>query len=99
MNPMELELALKKQRLQMTSASLRNDFARHAGGLELPLSFIDKLREGWHWLHRHPQVLVGVAVAVLVARPRGAWRTIRRSFFAWQAWSKLNRLIHRDRAA
>jgi hypothetical protein len=53
------------------------------------LAAVDVVREGARWLGRHPEWLVGTAVALLVARPRLLLRWARRGFFAWQVWRKV----------
>ena len=89
MNPTALELALKKQRLQIASESLRSDFGRYAAGLAPVFAGADYAVEGARWLRRHPQFVVAAAVALIVARPQRAWRWARRAFVGWQAWRKL----------
>lgn len=93
MNSSALELALKKQRLQMSSDSLRSDVGRHAAGLAPVFSVADSTLEAARWMRRHPQVIVAAAVALAVARPGRAWRWARRAFLGWQAWQKLSRLL------
>ncbi len=93
MNPAVLELALKKQRLQIAGDALRADFARHANGLRPALAGADLAVDGAHWLWRHPQIVAGVSVALLVAKPSRAWRWARRAFFGWQTWRKLQALL------
>lgn len=84
----EVELALKKQRLQLRSAALRAEFAGHASTLEPWLAAGDRLREGTRWLRRHPALVVGTTVALVVAWPRASFRWLRRGVIAWQAWSR-----------
>ena len=93
MNAAALELALKKQRLQIASDALRHDFGRHAAGLRPLFSGADLATEGVRWARRNPQIVVGAGVALLVARPKRAWRWARRAFFGWQAWRKLRQFL------
>lgn len=93
MNSTTLELALKKQRLQMSSDTLRSDFGRCAAGLAPVFSVADSTIEAARWVRRHPQVIVAAAVALAVARPGRAWRWVRRAFLGWQAWQKVSRLL------
>jgi hypothetical protein len=88
MSPDLLELALRKQRLQLKSAGLRERWKAHAAGFEPLFGGLDRADRGLAWLRRHPQIPVAVAVAVAVARPRAALRWVRRAFVAWQAWRK-----------
>jgi hypothetical protein len=94
-NSAELELALRKQRLQLSGDVLRSDFGRHAAGLRPAFAVGDLAVDGAHWLRRHPELVVGVGAALIVAHPKRAWRWARRAFLAWQTWRKLHRLVDR----
>ena len=84
-----IALALKKQRLQFESAALRQALARDMGGL-VPIAIgIDRVRNGLAWLKERPRIAVAASVALLVARPRAAFRWLRRGFFAFRAWRAL----------
>jgi hypothetical protein len=85
MNPARLELALKKQRLQLQSATQRQEFARYAAGLAPALGLADRARDGVAWLRGHPELPVAAAAAILVMRPRSVFRWLRRGVFAWRA--------------
>lgn len=89
MNARQLELALRKQRLQLRSAALRDQFAGHGSAFEPLFAAGDQVRDGVRWLKRHPEAIAGVVVAAAVARPRVLFRWARRSFVAWQAWGRL----------
>lgn len=89
MNSRHVELALKKQRLQMRSAVLREDFAAYAAGLRPGLALADRGRSALRWLRRHPLLPVAAMAALLVSHPRAALRWVRRGFIAWQTLSKL----------
>lgn len=93
MSPRLVELALKKQRLQLRSAALRETFAGHAAFWRPAFAVADRLHAGYLWLRRHPAVPVAVLVALLVARPRTALRWLKRGFFAWQSLDKLQNLL------
>ena len=93
MNPAVLELALKKQRLQIQGESLRSDFGRHAGGLRPIFAGADLTVDAAHWLRAHPQIVVATTVALLVAKPSRVWRWGRRAFVGWQTWRQLRSLI------
>lgn len=95
MNPRLLELALKKQRLQFKSDALREQWCNHARGLAPTFAAADQVREGFGWLRRHPEVAVGVGVAVAVGKPRFVWRWLRRGAVAWQFWRNGQRWLAR----
>jgi hypothetical protein len=78
-----LELALRKQRLQIRSDTLREQWQEHAHGLAPAFAVADHVRSGVGWLRRHPEVVAGASVALAVARPRAMWRWARRGFVAW----------------
>lgn len=85
MNPRQVDLALKKQRLLMRSAMLRENFGDFATIWTPVFAAADHVRAGLVWLRRHPLLPVASLVAILVARPRGVLRWAQRGFFAWQA--------------
>ena len=89
MNSTTLELALKKQRLLIAGESLRTDFGVYAAGLAPAFCGADRAVEGARWLRRHPQLVVAAGVALLVIRPKRAWRWARRAFVGWQVWQQL----------
>jgi hypothetical protein len=93
MNDTALELALKKQRLQIANDALRDDFGRYATGLMPLFSGADLTVEGVRWARRNPQLVAAAGVAFLVARPKRAWRWARRAFIGWQMWQKLRQFI------
>ena len=97
MNSTTLELALKKQRLQIASETLRAEFGLYAAGLAPAFSAADCAVEGARWLRRNPEVLIAAGVALVVIRPKRAWRWARRAFVGWQAWRKLRDFMERRR--
>lgn len=99
MNDVLLELALKKQRLQLRSAALRDELADHAQALEPLCEAGDRVREGFHWLGRHPEAVAGIVVALVVARPRAVLRWAQRGFFAWRLSGKLRGWLAGAKAA
>lgn len=89
MSPRELELALKKQRLQIQSAMLRARLTRQAQAFEPAFGALDTVRSAYAWLRARPYIWVGTAVAVGVARPRFIWRWFKRGVVWWQAARRL----------
>jgi hypothetical protein len=94
-NSTTLKLALKKQRLQIASETLRAEFGLHAAGLTPAFSGADSVVEGARWLRRHPELVVAAGVALVVIRPKRAWRWARRALIGWQAWRKLSNFLER----
>jgi len=94
-NHVPLELALRKQRLQIAGETLRADFGHYAAGLAPACAGADLAVDTARWLRSHPQVIMAAVVALAVARPKRAWRWARRAFAGWQAWRKLSDLLER----
>jgi len=87
--PQQVELALKKQRLQIKSAALREELAGHALALAPLFAVGDRLYGGALWLRRHPEVVVAASAVLLVARPRAVFRWARRAAVVWQGWRRV----------
>lgn len=88
MNPKVVELALRKQRLQMQAERQREDLARRLEGIEPVLDLADRARDGLAWARGHAPLLTGVAVFVLVSRPRLVWRLAKRAWLGWALWQR-----------
>ena len=89
----EIELALKRGRLQERIAAQRATLAAQMGPIVATLGTADRAvalgRSGIEYVRTHP-LAVGAAFAVLAAlRPKRVWRWGRRAFLAWTAWRKL----------
>lgn len=93
MSPRQVELALKKQRLRLRSAALREDFAAYAAGWTPAFALADRGRAVLRWLRQHPVVPVAIVAALLAARPRAVLRWAQRGFFAWQTLRKVHDII------
>lgn len=89
MDPKTLELALRKQGVQLASERLRNELINHLDGISPILHTADRLRDGARWLRKHPQIFIAVGMAFIVARPRRALGWTRRAFIGWQVWRRL----------
>jgi len=88
-----IELALRKQRLQLKSAELRARWAHYAAGVRPLCTGVDGARAAAVWVRRHPEVPVAAAVALAVARPRGVLRWLRRAVSAVLLWRRLRRRL------
>ena len=95
MNSTPLELALKKQRLQIAGDGLRADFARCASGLTPAFVGADMAVAGAHWVRRNPELVVAAGVALLVIRPKSALGWARRAFVAWRIWRNFREFLER----
>ncbi len=95
MNSSAIELALKKQRLQIAGEGLRTDFARHATGLMPVFVGADIAVVGVQWIRRNREIVVAVGVALLIIRPRSAIGWARRGFFMWRVWRDFRDFLER----
>jgi hypothetical protein len=89
----QIELALKRGRLQERIASQRASLAIQVRPVLHTLETADQglalARTGLAYVKRHPGQ-VGITFAVLaILRPARVWRWGRRAFVAWGIWKKL----------
>lgn len=89
MTPRQLELALKRQRLEWQAQSQREDMSHHLQIFLPAFGAADKVRAGAKFLRAHPEWLAGGVVLLAVLRPRKAWRWGRRGAMVWGLWKKL----------
>ena len=95
MNSRAIELALKKQRLQIAGADLRSDFAHHATGLMPAFVGADIAVVGAQWVRGNREIVVAVAVALLIIRPRSIIGWARRGFVMWRLWRDFRDFLDR----
>jgi hypothetical protein len=88
-----IELALKRQSLQLRAAEQRLTLRSDLAALNPAFAVADTARAGWNWLRANPEWLVGGAVVLLVARPRGVLRWLRRGAVAWQMAREVRRTL------
>lgn len=89
MNPKGIELALKRQRLQLQAAAQRVMILQALQSAAPVFGFAEKARAAARWAKAHPEWLVGAGVVLLVARPRAFFRWAKRGFFVWQSLRRL----------
>jgi hypothetical protein len=94
-NSTAVELALKKQRLQIASDGLRADFGLGASGLMPVFIGADMAVAVAHWVRRNKELVVAMGVALLVIRPRSAVGWARRAFVFWRIWRNFEEFLDR----
>jgi len=92
-SPRMVELALKKQRLQLKSATLRSKLANQAGAWAPAFAAADQVWTGIAWLRRHPALPIALIAALLLARPRALLRIASRGWFFWRGWKRLRDVL------
>lgn len=89
MNSRQLDLALKKQRLLLQSASQRAQLGAHVAGLAPVFAVADGAVAVADWVRQRPRWLVGTALVFAALRPRQAWRWGLRGLSLWQVLRRM----------
>lgn len=90
MNPKLVELALRKQRLQLRVEMQRQDVTWRAEGLTPLFDAADRIRDAAHWAREHATLLAGGALAVVAFKPRLLVRAARRGWGAWHTFKRIS---------
>ncbi|MDD2743955.1 MAG: YqjK-like family protein [Rhodocyclaceae bacterium] len=93
MNPRLLELAGRHGALRARIDAQRLQLACHTQPIERALANGDKLISGVDWLKQHPAAVGAGVAALVVARPKRAWRWARRGLVVWRGWSGIKKLL------
>ncbi|HRH74765.1 YqjK-like family protein [Zoogloea sp.] len=93
MKPELVELALRKQRLQTRSAAQREALVHHAQAFTPVFAGVDRVVNGVLWARDNAPILSGLAIFLVVARPRAALRWVRRGWLGWQLLRRARNLI------
>lgn len=91
--PKNVELALKKQRLQLRAAAQRVMILQALASAAPAFGAAEKIGSGWRWVKAHPEWLAGVGAVLLVVRPRIFFRWARRGFLFWRSLRRLRGAI------
>ena len=83
MNPHQIDLALRKQKLQMQIATQRADMTRRLAGIDGALDRVDSLREHLAWAKDKIPLLSAALIVVLLAKPKLTLRLARRAWVSW----------------
>lgn len=93
MSASAIELALKKQRLLLRSAELRDQWIVCAGTMKPLCAGADRIRAAGAWLRRHPELPVAVIAALVATRPRRLFRWLRRAVSVALFWRRLRKRL------
>lgn len=91
MNPQQVELALRKQRLQFDVERQREALVAGFERIESVLDIVDRARDQARGLRDHVPLLSALAFAIVLLRPRLALRVARRAWFGWVLYRRLGR--------
>jgi YqjK-like protein len=84
-------LRLRRERLLVRNAELRQRLARHVSELDAPIALADQAIAGARWLRRNPEWPLAALAFWIAFRPRRALRWAVRGWWAWQAGRRLLR--------
>ena len=91
MSPRQVELALRKQRLQFDAERQRETLVAGLERIEWVLDAVDRARDRAQGLREHVPLLAALALVVVLVRPRLALRAARRAWFGWLLYRRLER--------
>jgi len=83
MNPRHIDLALRKQALQMRAAAQRADLTRRLAGIDGALDRVDSLRDHLAWAKDKTPLLSVALLVVLLAKPKLTLRLAKRAWVGW----------------
>lgn len=83
MDTRHLDLALRKQKLQLRADAQREDLSRRLDGIDGALDRADGLREHLAWAKERIPVLSVALITVLLVRPRFTLRLAKRAWVGW----------------
>lgn len=83
MDSRHIELALRKQKLQLRAEAQRTDITRRLAGIDGALDRVDSLRDNLAWAKDKIPVLSVALLVVLAAKPRLTLRLAKRAWVGW----------------
>lgn len=93
MNSKLLELATRHGALKARIDEQRRTLVQQTVPLQNALARGDVALEGVDWLKHHPAAVVLAVSAIVVLRPRRAWRWAKRGFFVWRGWQAIRQSL------
>ena len=92
-DPTRDELLRRREQLLLRSSRLRDDWSRQVQALRTPLHRADQVRDGADWLLQHPEWPIGVALVILVLRPRRTMRWVGYGLQGYGVYRRVQRLV------
>ena len=83
MDPRQVELALRKQKLQLRADAQRADITPRLAGIDGALDRVDSLRDHLAWAKDKIPVLSVALIVVLAAKPKLTLRLAKRAWVGW----------------
>ena len=95
MNEAREALLRRREQLQWRSGQLRRDWSQQVRVLRAPLGVADRVREGAHWLMRHPEWPLGAALLIVLLRPGRALRWASYGLQGYALYRRAQRVMAR----
>ena len=83
MDSRQVDLALRKQKLQMHAAAQRADLSQRLAGIDGALDRVDSLRDNLAWAKDKIPLLSVALLVVLAAKPKLTLRLAKRAWLGW----------------
>lgn len=83
MDSRQIDLALRKQKLQMQAAAQRTDMTRRLAGIDGTLDRLDSVRDNLAWAKDKVPLLSVALIVVLAAKPKLTLRLAKRAWVGW----------------
>ena len=83
MDSRQIDLALRKQKLQMRADAQRTDITRRLAGIDGALDRVDSLRDNLAWAKDKVPLLSVALIVVLAAKPKLTLRLAKRAWVGW----------------
>ena len=83
MDSRQVDLALRKQKLQMHAAAQRADLSQRLAGIDGALDRLDSLRDNLAWAKDKIPLLSVALLVVLAAKPKLTLRLAKRAWVGW----------------
>lgn len=83
MDSRQIDLALRKQKLQMRADAQRADITRRLAGIDGALDRVDSLRDNLAWAKDKIPLLSVALLVVLAAKPKLTLRLAKRAWVGW----------------
>ena len=83
MDSRQIDLALRKQKLQMRADAQRTDMTRRLAGIDGALDRVDSLRDNLAWAKDKIPLLSVALLVVLAAKPKLTLRLAKRAWVGW----------------
>jgi hypothetical protein len=88
-NPALLELALRKQRLQIKAEQQREGVMAALEVADSVLARVHRLQDGVAWMRHNAPAVSAFILVLLLMRPRFTLRWVKRALVGWQMYHHL----------